>query len=86
VRHPSYTGLQMYAFGVGLCLFGSGSWWWKTTFGSIVGCAFWTWHIGGVPMFIKRGKTEDKVLQMTFGDEWTRWAERTPYAMFPYVV
>jgi len=90
VRHPSYTAAALYVVGHGLCHFGVGSWWaecglWGTSVGKVVGSVFLTWHFIVVPMLMKRSKTEDEVLKRTFGDEWVRWARKTPYAMFPYI-
>ncbi|THH32653.1 hypothetical protein EUX98_g1512 [Antrodiella citrinella] len=90
VRHPSYTAAAMYVVGHGLCHFGVGSWWvecglWGTTVGKVVGSVFLLWHVIVVPMLMKRSRTEDEVLKKTFGEQWIRWAQKTPYAMFPYV-
>ena len=38
-----------------------------------------------IPMVLRRCKVEDGVLEQVFGEEWTIWARKTPYAVLPYV-
>lgn len=35
---------------------------------------------------LERSYAEDEILRNEFGDQWTRWAEKVPYALIPYVI
>ena len=90
VRHPSYTAAILYGLSHGLCHFGIGSWWlecgiWETTVGWLLASVFLTWHLELLRVILKRWKVEDEMLKQVFGKEWVAWAEKTPYAVLPYV-
>lgn len=36
-------------------------------------------------IMVRRIEREDRALKEEFGEEWDRWAERTPYRLIPYI-
>jgi len=91
VRHPAYLGGLVKLVGAVIArLFSRGTWWvecglWHTWEGKVIAVAWM-----GVAVFIgwtsvARICEEDRMLEAEFGEQWRRWAQRTPYAMIPYV-
>ncbi|KAH9933158.1 uncharacterized protein BXZ73DRAFT_46563 [Epithele typhae] len=91
VRHPSYTALIMVTVGTLLCLVGGGSWLAEsgimhTLVGQLL-VAMWAAEVAWIPVvMIMRVDTEDEILRKEFKDEWTAWAQRTPYKLVPGVL
>ncbi|TCD65562.1 hypothetical protein EIP91_002482 [Steccherinum ochraceum] len=91
VRHPSYLAtVQMFAGAIIVQLFSPGTWWiecgiWRTAVGKVVG----TWWLGFtvyfVALMLDRVPKEDLMMREMFKEEWDRWAQKTPYAVIPYV-
>ena len=90
VRHPSYTGYALMLAGPAVVFFdprslfaasGMGS----TILGRVIAfgtVAHWVMTVSGM---LRRLLREDQLLHEEFGEEWERWAERTPYRLVPYV-
>ena len=94
VRHPSYTGAQVAIVGTALLQLAPGSLWaqciaaggWAAATAkafAIVYVANWAYLWSGG---LTRSSREDHVLRQEFGSEWTAWAERTPYRLYPYLL
>ncbi|KAJ3839817.1 hypothetical protein EV361DRAFT_945380 [Lentinula raphanica] len=90
VRHPSYAGVLLIIAGLFIWQGGPNSWmrqsgiltsWAGKGFAAV--CAAWlgTLGMGG----INRTRTEDAILAKEFGEQWSEWAARVPYLLFPYI-
>ncbi|KAI9070309.1 ICMT-domain-containing protein [Trametes sanguinea] len=90
VRHPSYTGFFSTSIGLLLTEFAPGGWlresgvldasWGKAVMGA------WAANVMIVMFLVlKRVPKEDAMMKREFGEEWERWARKTPYALIPYV-
>ncbi|KAI0768777.1 hypothetical protein BD413DRAFT_561340 [Trametes elegans] len=90
VRHPSYTGIALCTSGQLLVQLSAGSWVaesgiLETTGGKVV-LGLWTLvNVYFTFMGVRRVPKEDAVLREEFGEQWDRWAKKTPYALIPYV-
>lgn len=91
VRHPSYLAATLGLVGmVAAQLFSPGTWWmeahmWSTWQGKVFG-AFWVMFSGFVAgSLLSRVPIEDLVLRTEFKSQWVSWAERTPYAVIPFI-
>lgn len=90
VRHPAYTGNCLIAIGLVVSQFSEGSWF--TECGGLaspwtkLAAGVWlAWHLSKPYLLGSRVTVEDKVLKNEFGEEWDRYAQRTPYRLFPYL-
>ena len=90
VRHPSYAAWVVMQGGNVLLLLGGGSLFREAgldrtlggcalVYGSVAYLAVLGWNL------LARMKKEDMVLQREFGEEWNRWAQRTPYRLIPWI-
>ncbi|GBE79099.1 hypothetical protein SCP_0202960 [Sparassis crispa] len=89
VRHPSYTGGIMGAFGVALMQMCPGSWLsecmgiWDTRSGTVF-CYSWFAILGIVSVqMIRRTGIEDRVLKDEFGKQWEDWAQGAKWRLVP---
>ena len=90
VRHPSYTGSLLLGVGVVLCHFSPGSWYaecigWDTWASKLFTATWMAWSLAVPTLLMRRVETEDEVLRNEFGDEWEKYAEKTPYRLIPYL-
>ncbi|KAI0760877.1 hypothetical protein BD413DRAFT_253454 [Trametes elegans] len=90
VRHPAYTGFAAAVAGMVLVQLSPGSWAVESAvLGTLLGKAvlvLWMlWNVSFVVGALRRVPMEDDVLRKEFGQQWDRWAEKTPYALVPYV-
>ncbi|KAH9918273.1 ICMT-domain-containing protein [Fomitopsis serialis] len=88
VRHPSYTGAILASFGTGVYLLGPGSYIYEcgvlSTRLGICGASIWIgWKAILSYNLVRRVKQEDAFLKAEFEKEWSDWANRVPYALFP---
>ncbi|KAJ3739648.1 hypothetical protein DFH05DRAFT_484392 [Lentinula detonsa] len=90
VRHPSYTGVLLIIAGLFIWQGGPNSWMRQSGIlaswagkGFAAACAAWlgTLGLGG----ISRTRIEDTLLSNEFGNQWSEWATRVPYLLFPYI-
>ncbi|KAH9930457.1 uncharacterized protein BXZ73DRAFT_47598 [Epithele typhae] len=89
-RHPSYTGWALIALGNVLYLFGPGSYFARTAVGRSAagrwGARALAVHMTAVSVALcGRAGKEDRMMREEFGEEWGRWARRTPYRLVPWV-
>ncbi|KIJ56129.1 hypothetical protein M422DRAFT_198855 [Sphaerobolus stellatus SS14] len=87
VRHPGYTAAISLFLGPGLTAFSSGSYLNECKITSTkIGWIAYLWVFYASYMcfsFIRRSKTEDKVLREHFGREWDEYHRRVPYRVIP---
>ncbi|KAI0685298.1 ICMT-domain-containing protein [Cytidiella melzeri] len=88
VRHPAYTGNCLIAMGLALSHVSKGSWFtecggWGSPWTQALMAVWLGWHLSKPFLLGARVKKEDKVLQREFGEEWDRYAQKTPYRLFP---
>jgi protein-S-isoprenylcysteine O-methyltransferase Ste14 len=101
VRHPSYTGLLLLIWGMSMALCAPGSYarevLWPAVRQGEAQHADWAVYaqVGAgaglvvqlivVGALIARTRAEDRMLRREFGKQWTEWAARTPWRLFPGV-
>ncbi len=90
VRHPAYLGNSLIALGMVLSQVGEGSWftecgWWAAPATKAFAVVWLAWHSSKPYLLGKRVTVEDEVLRKEFGEEWERYAQRTPYRLFPFI-
>lgn len=89
VRHPSYTGFIIAAFGVLTVSFLPGSYAYESGMlntWKVVPITIWVsfvFYFLGV--LIRRIPQEDRALREEFGSQWDLWAQKTPYKLVPYL-
>ncbi|KAI0335774.1 hypothetical protein GY45DRAFT_1316496 [Cubamyces sp. BRFM 1775] len=88
VRHPSYTGWVIISTGLVITETCRGSWVAQCGLldiltGKIGVVAYVILHIRICTIVVIRTVEEDAALRETFGEEWVRWAKRTPYRICP---
>jgi protein-S-isoprenylcysteine O-methyltransferase Ste14 len=96
VRHPSYTGLYLIAFGYALVTFSRDGWvrsilWPQIIRKDQVVALLLALFVGRVmlhwclvmKMFVDRTKSEDKLLRDQFGKQWDIWAKDVPWRLIP---
>lgn len=91
VRHPSYTGMTMVAFGNLLCVLGPGSWVreigvMQTTIGRVFVGSWALVRIAIAFLGMKRSSIEDEMMKKQFPDEWVEWSSRVRYKFIPGVI
>ncbi|KAJ3783089.1 hypothetical protein GGU10DRAFT_274253 [Lentinula aff. detonsa] len=86
VRHPSYTGVLLIIAGLFIWQGGPNSWMRQSGIlaswagkGFAAACAAWLGTLGD------RTRIEDTLLSNEFGNQWSEWATRVPYLLFPYI-
>ncbi|TCD65530.1 hypothetical protein EIP91_002539 [Steccherinum ochraceum] len=91
VRHPAYFGAIFVCIGlVTVHLFSPGTWWvecglWSTWYGKVFG-VLWAANLSLIQVqLLARVPKEDHVLRQVFGEQWNEWAQKTPYAVIPFV-
>ena len=90
VRHPSYTGIQLFMMGSVISYFCPGSFWSQyrkiSPFTDLAaGGVAWTYCACCLYLFcgaFVRARLEDGVLQKEFGEEWAEWSKRTSYRLW----
>jgi protein-S-isoprenylcysteine O-methyltransferase Ste14 len=101
VRHPSYTGLLLLVWGMSMALGAPGSYTrevlWTAVLRDEAEDADWApfAKLGAATGFlvqlvvivalIARTRKEDHMLRREFGKQWSEWAVRTPWRLFPGV-
>ncbi|EKM50778.1 uncharacterized protein PHACADRAFT_264260 [Phanerochaete carnosa HHB-10118-sp] len=90
VRHPGYLGNIMIAAGAILVHVSPGGWFhecvgWDSLWSKVFTVVWSTWSLYIPAMLVGRVGKEDEVLRKEFGEQWDRWAKRTPYRIFPYI-
>ena len=91
VRHPAYPARFTVLLGTSICTFGAGSWWKETGQGStpagklVIAAWVATTARDVVVLLFVMVPREEKMLRKTFGKQWTDWAAKTRYRMFPGV-
>ncbi|KAH9891764.1 hypothetical protein C8Q73DRAFT_792104 [Cubamyces lactineus] len=88
VRHPSYTAWIIISTGLVITETCRGSWVAQCgILDSLVGkmgvVAYVILHMRICTVAVKRTVEEDAALREAFGEEWVRWAKRTPYRICP---
>lgn len=88
VRHPSYTAWIIISTGLVITETCRGSWVAQCgILDSLVGklgmVAYVILHMRICTVAMKRTVEEDAALREAFGEEWVRWAKRTPYRICP---
>ncbi|THH27418.1 hypothetical protein EUX98_g6779 [Antrodiella citrinella] len=91
LRHPSYLGGIGGLWGMLFTrLFSPGTWWvecgmWHTWQGKVLGASWITFVTITSSIALSRIPHEDRMLQEKFGEQWSEWAQRTPYAIMPFI-
>ncbi|KAI0652380.1 hypothetical protein C8Q79DRAFT_95693 [Trametes meyenii] len=92
VRHPSYMSAAFLIYGnLAGVLWGPGTYFTEAGLGRTAGGRVVAGAIAAYLMFLHaqlivgRVDKEDEVLRERFGEEWERWARKTPYKLIPYV-
>ena len=88
VRHPAYTGFEMFKVGILVAQLGKGSWVWEcgvldTWAGRALVGAWILYVYKLVAAVFTRCSTEDEALRKEFGDKWVSWAQKTPSRLIP---
>ncbi|KAM5543050.1 hypothetical protein V8D89_003434 [Ganoderma adspersum] len=90
VRHPAYLGAFLFLTGNVALLASKGSWFmesglWDTVWGRGVGySALGSMLLIALRLFL-RVDEEDRMMKKEFGEEWEKWAKKTPYRLIPFV-
>ncbi|EKM50766.1 uncharacterized protein PHACADRAFT_153017 [Phanerochaete carnosa HHB-10118-sp] len=90
VRHPSYLGNVLISVGAILVYVSPGGWFhecigWDSLWSKVFTVVWSAVSLSIPTMLVQRVEKEDEVLRKEFGEQWDRWAERTPYKIFPYI-
>ena len=92
VRHPSYTGLALVYFGIGLFTIAPGTLISECFARQHDTVAYWlrwgyvVYSLMLVSWFVfSRVPTEDRLLKEEFGKEWEKWAKETRYKLIPFI-
>ncbi len=90
VRHPAYTGFEVFHVGLLVVQFGQGSWAWECgVLDSWAGRAIvagWVLYVYKLVVAVfRRCAAEDEMLRTEFGEKWVRWSQKTTGRLIPGV-
>ena len=90
VRHPAYLGALLLFTGNAALLVSKGSWFiesglWDTVWGRGVACSALGSFLSIALGVFFRVDREDRMMRKEFGEEWEKWAKKTPYRLIPFL-
>ena len=90
VRHPAYLGALLLFTGNVALLVSKGSWFmesglWDTVWGRGVACSALGSLLAIALGLFSRVDREDRMMRKEFGEEWEKWAKKTPYRLIPFL-
>ena len=90
VRHPAYLGALLLFTGNVALLVSKGSWFmesglWDTVWGRGVACSALGSLLAIALGLFSRVDREDRLMRKEFGEEWEKWAKKTPYRLIPFL-
>ena len=90
VRHPAYLGALLLFTGNVALLVSKGPWFmesglWDTVWGRGAACSALGSLLAIALGLFSRVDREDRLMRKEFGEEWEKWAKKTPYRLIPFL-
>ena len=90
VRHPAYLGALLLFTGNVALLVSKGPWFmesglWDTVWGRGAACSALGSLLAIALGLFSRVDREDRMMRKEFGEEWEKWAKKTPYRLIPFL-